>query len=151
MKKEFDLRLGGFTLIELLVTASIIGVLMIIGIISYQGGKRRARDARRRDDLLSIQQAMEQYLTIAESYPSGASCPSSGSTFATGGYTLLEKVPSDPTSSGSYDMTNCSADYYCFFAGLDDTTGGNCGGCTCGGDSCSFSAGTDKFCIKHLQ
>ena len=52
---------GGFTLIELLVVISIIGVLATIGMVSLNGARARARDARRRSDLRNIVLALEQY------------------------------------------------------------------------------------------
>jgi len=138
----------GFTLIELLVTASIIGVIMSFGILTYQGGKARARDARRRDDLLSIQQAMEQYFVVTGAYP--AVCPSAGSQFTGGGEAFLEQVPDDPDPTLDYIGT-CASDYYCYSANLEIVDSGNCGGCSCVGDSCSFVSGTTMFCVKHLQ
>lgn len=52
---------SGFTLIELLVVISIIGVLSAIGLSTFSGAQKKARDARRRADLKQIQNAMEQY------------------------------------------------------------------------------------------
>jgi len=49
----------GFTLIELLVVISIISILATIGIASYQGAQKNARDARRRNDVDVIAKSLE--------------------------------------------------------------------------------------------
>jgi len=141
----------GFTLVELLVTISIIAVLTSIGVVFYQNSKQKADDAKRRQDLLNIQEAFEQYYAAEGSYP--ASCPSVGSSLTTtGGDALLDMMPDDPNDSQNYG-TNCDSSYYCFSALLNDTDGGNCTGCSCSGDSCSFTTAADNthFCVKHKQ
>lgn len=141
----------GFTLIELLVSASILGVVMLTGIITYQNSKRTARDARRRDDLSAIREAMEQYYSVEGRYP--AACPAAGSTFSTtGGEVIFQSFPTDPRSGWTYSGT-CEISRYCFSAQMENTGSGNCSGCSClaGQDECSFSAGATRFCVKHAQ
>ncbi|MFH1561083.1 MAG: type II secretion system protein [Patescibacteria group bacterium] len=138
----------GFTLIELLVTTSIIGIIMSVGLVIYQGGKQKAKDARRREDLLTIQKAMEQYFVIEGDYPVG--CPVVGTSFSTTDDVLLDATPDDPDSPTKSYTGTCDPDYYCYSAELDDDTG-NCAGCSCAGDACSFADGTDSFCVKHMQ
>lgn len=51
----------GFTLIELLVVISIIGILAALGIVSYTGVQKQARDARRQSDLKQYQTLLGEY------------------------------------------------------------------------------------------
>ena len=53
----------GFTLIELLVAVTIIGVLTVLGTLSYQKTNQKARDGRRKADLEQIRTALEIYRT----------------------------------------------------------------------------------------
>lgn len=50
---------SGFTLIELLVVISIIVILSVIGLAVFSGVQKNARDARRREDIAAIAQALE--------------------------------------------------------------------------------------------
>lgn len=63
----------GFTLIELLVVIAIIGVLVTLAVISLQGARRNARDAKRISDIRQIQTALELYYNNNNNYPSAAS------------------------------------------------------------------------------
>ena len=47
----------GFTLIELLIVIVIIGILMSVLLVSYQGTRRTARDGKRKADLEQIRSA----------------------------------------------------------------------------------------------
>lgn len=72
---------NGFTLIELLVAISIIGILTALGISSFIGARRGARDARRLGDAKFIIGALEQYFQDNGTYiqTSGWACsPSNG-------------------------------------------------------------------------
>jgi len=137
----------GFTLIELLVTVSIIGIITVAGLVIYQSAGKSARDARRREDLQSIQKAMEQYFAVAEAYP--ATCPS-GASFSVGSTVLLEPVPVDPVAGTDYTGV-CATTHYCYSVELENTGAGNCGGCDCGADSCSFADGNNYYCVKHAN
>jgi prepilin-type N-terminal cleavage/methylation domain-containing protein len=59
-------RKSGFTLIELLVVIAIIGILASIVLVSVNGDRGKARDARRESDIHSIINALNLY----GSYPS---------------------------------------------------------------------------------
>ena len=59
----------GFTLIELLVVVSIIGVLATIVLGSLNDARSSARDARRQQDIRSIQNALEVYYLDNGEYP----------------------------------------------------------------------------------
>lgn len=51
----------GFTLIELIVSVTIIAVLTVVGMVSYTGTSKKARDSRRMADLEKIRIALEIY------------------------------------------------------------------------------------------
>lgn len=53
-----------FTLLEMLVVIGIIGVLIGVGTIAYSTAQRKARDAKRKQDLKNFQKAMEQCYAI---------------------------------------------------------------------------------------
>lgn len=59
----------GFTLIELMVAISIIAILSTIGIVSFTQAQRVSRDTKRKQDLRSIQSALELYRITNGSYP----------------------------------------------------------------------------------
>lgn len=59
----------GFTLIELLVVIAIIGILASIILTSLGSTQSKARDARRMEDISSIQKALALYLTTSGTYP----------------------------------------------------------------------------------
>lgn len=97
----------GFTLIELLVVISIIGILVAVGVTSYQRASQLSRDAKRKTDLEQLRQALETFRSENGSYPS----------VAQGGLDALDPdyitiVPTDPrdgvytyTPSGSPPIT----------------------------------------------
>lgn len=58
-----------FTLIELLVVISIIGLLSTLSIVSLNGARAKARDAKRMSDLKMISDAVERYNIDNGEYP----------------------------------------------------------------------------------
>ncbi|MBU0974752.1 prepilin-type N-terminal cleavage/methylation domain-containing protein [Patescibacteria group bacterium] len=68
----------GFTLIELLVVSTIIVILSAIGIVSFIGAGKGARDAKRKSDLETVRQALVLYRSDEGAYPIGGG--------GTGGY-----------------------------------------------------------------
>jgi len=68
----------GFTVVELMVVIAIIGVLAVMIIPNLSKFVIKARDARRKADLNSIQLALESYFEDNSFYPPGGitgSCP----------------------------------------------------------------------------
>lgn len=119
MKRKF-LSQKGFTLIEILVVIGILAILLGIVLVAVNPGKNTqdARNTKRRSDVLTILNAVNQYYVAVGSFPTGT--PAAGSAAieigsATGGTlpafcsalvpTYVAALPTDP-SSGSY--TDCT-------------------------------------------
>lgn len=132
----------GFTLLELLVVIGIIGILVALGTVAYSTTQISGRNARRKQDLVAIQNALEQYYSANSfSYPSG-SCKVA-STY------LKSSWPVDPADMTT-DYTGvgtCATTDYCICSAMEGTgtTTGN------SGDDCSWSTGKDYFCVANLQ
>lgn len=116
---------SGFTLIELLVVISIIGILAALATFSYTDSQRKARDTKRKSDLIAIQKALElakQDSAGNYSYPncylSGiitASCTVSADNTIKSGSTALaptyiKAVPKDPKTGLGYTYSTFLSD-----------------------------------------
>lgn len=98
-------RRQGFTMIELLVVISIIAVLSAIGVASFSGSQKRARDARRQADLEAVRSALELYRADnpVTGYPAGSGTNGTNARYTSlccgGGTALLNymnTLPQDP-------------------------------------------------------
>lgn len=107
----------GYTLLELLVVIAIIAIIATVGLVSFSGTQKKARDTKRRGDLRTISNALEQYYSICGNvYPT----PPAG--VATAIYTaitcpnpntaIMSTVPRDPNGTSSYTCTGCSGTAY---------------------------------------
>lgn len=114
----------GFTLIELLVVIAIIGLLSTLAVVSLNGARQKARDAKRKSDLNSIATAMEMYKANGtdDYYPVAGTCGNAG-IIASGsavcsttplvdssGFRFLEQIPGDPQGT-SYTYAGSNATY----------------------------------------
>ncbi len=74
------LKQRGFTLIELLVVIAIIGILSSVVVASLNSARKKARDARRVDDVKQVQLALELYFDAnSGKYPQALSAlPNAG-------------------------------------------------------------------------
>ena len=95
----------GFTLIELLVVIAIIGMLSSAVLASLNSARGKARDARRKEDLHQVQNALALYYNTNGAYPNCA--PWNYSTDATWNTTgclitalkpYMSVLPVDPTN-----------------------------------------------------
>lgn len=129
-----------FTLIELLVVISIIGTLIAIISVNFTTAQKQARDSRRKEDVSSIQTALEQHYAVNNSYPSA----DVSSAFEGGA------LPTDPKDETPYEYIWNVDDYaYCVCVLLETQTGnaGDPGTAT----SCTFVDDGDYLCIQNQQ
>lgn len=119
MQLKTDPRTKAFTLLELLIVISIISILAVLGLTSFVGAQKKARDARRKADLKSVQECMEQYYVISSyqyenlgtTWPTSFNCGSGGTMNA----------PSDPMNRSPNVYTiNSTATGYAITAKLED-------------------------------
>jgi prepilin-type N-terminal cleavage/methylation domain-containing protein len=134
----------GFTLLELLVVISIIGLLIAMIAVSFGTAQKKGRDAKRRADVKSLQNAFEQYYAANNSvYDSVANCSTMKSTtYLPGGQ------PVDPQTGSAYTCRSSST-AYCVCALLEDEDRGNATG-DAGSTTCSYGTG-DYYCLSQLQ
>lgn len=97
----------GFTLVELMIVISIIAVLATGGAAVYSNTQRQGRDAKRLNDLRTIEAALEQYELDQGFYPLPSVVPGQSLTNATGNPSVpsntriyLNQIPQDPTQAG---------------------------------------------------
>jgi prepilin-type N-terminal cleavage/methylation domain-containing protein len=121
MKK--NKKKSGFTLFELLVSISIIAVLTAVAVVSFGGLNIKTRDARRTSDLEKIRLTLEAARQIGNTYPSSLT--------SLVGSSLLDKVPTDPKTGGTYPYTATNYTYYlCAFVEDIGSTSSNVSGCS---------------------
>lgn len=133
-------KLFGFTLLELLVVIGIIGIIMALATVAYTTTQKSGRNSRRKQDLVAIQNALEQYYAANSfSYPA-ANC-SLASSF------MKSSWPVDPGDSSSYlGVTACTTTSYCICAVMEGTAlVGNSAA------NCDFSGSKTHYCVSQLQ
>ena len=127
---------------------SIIAILVALATTSYSAAQKKARDARREEDMSAIQKAAEQYYMLSSSnYPPQLVCSQGNAWVSASGQTVLEAFPKDPKTGGDY-IANCGGASYCVCAALENKTGNS------SGSGCTFTGvgGTGWwFCVKNQQ
>lgn len=131
----------GFTLIEILVAMTLVAILLSLGLVSYQGSKKAARDGKRKADLEQIRSALEIYRSDCKTYPQGAALnnPLTGVEAACSGNTYMAYVPADPGNCAYAYSSVATPNSYTICASLENggaavagCVAGSCGtGCTC--------------------
>lgn len=131
----------GFTLLELLIVIGIIGVLMALATVAYSTAQIGGRNARRKQDLVAIQNALEQYYSAnTYSYPN-VTCANASSY-------LKSAWPVDPNTSAAYSgVDSCTTSSYCICAAMEGAKGGNSAVLTCA----SWIKDGANYCVSNLQ
>lgn len=136
-----------FTLLELLIVIGIIGVLMALATVAYSSAQIGGRNARRKQDVIAIQNALEQYYSVnSYKYPSGPCTEAS---------TYLKSTwPTDPTSGLDYagvsDGNQCTATDYCICAVMEASGAGPSASGNSAAD-CDWAGGKTNYCVGNLQ
>jgi len=137
----------GFTLFELLVSISIIGILTALVSVSFSAAQKKARDARRLEDMNAIKIAAEQYYSLSGtySYPVNTSAPAS---WTANGQIVLELFPTDPKGVGwtAYSYPGTVTGGYCACAAVENTAAGNSTT-----NNCVWASSGAYFCVKNQQ
>ena len=141
----------GFTLIELMVSISIIAILTALATISFSSAQKKARDARRTQDMKSLQLAAEQYASSSNgTYPATTAVP-----WTIAGQPILEAMPFEPkTGDPAYVLSiGATPTTYCFCATMENASAGNA---TATGIGCSMATTATGntgpyFCVKNRQ
>ena len=135
-------KIRAFTLIELLVVVGIVAILATVGVVSFGKTRIKARDAKRKADLMQINKVLEIYLVEKEYLPRTLSYGEQGP----GGWDyssqdingnglffleflitegILCDIPLDPINNGTGDVccpglggAGYSYAYYCYPAGM---------------------------------
>ena len=129
-----------FTLLELLVVIGIIGIIMALATVAYSTTQKSGRNSRRKQDLVAMQNALEQYYA-ANSYVYPASNCTDASTY------LKSSWPVDPGDGSSYaGVSTCTTSTYCICATMEGTALiGNSAA------SCDFTGSKTHYCVSQLQ
>ncbi len=102
----------GFTLLEMLVVIGIVAILIGMGTVSYSTTQRKARDAKRKSDLKTIQNSLEQYYSVcAYQYPLNYGFLTTGSLLCDT-QTILSSAPKDPLGQPYQCVGTCNASGY---------------------------------------
>ena len=56
-----DMKRRGFTIVELIIVITIMGTLLILGVVNLRGSQANSRDAERRTDIETIATHMETF------------------------------------------------------------------------------------------
>lgn len=130
-----SLSKNSFTLIELLVVIAIIGLLSTVVLVSLQGVRARARDARRKSDLKQIRTALEEYYNDHNTYPPINNTDwvysTSQGEWIPGLGIYMNSIPVDPINNtpGPWNNTGNYSYAYGWHVGM--------GSCPAGGGDCS--------------
>ena len=121
-----------FTLMELMIVIAILGVLTTLMTGNFLTSIKRSRDAQRKNDLSTIQRALEMYYEDNKTYPIATGSPAGDVNF--GGKfchpdelpnlgcdikTYMQKMPNDPNSGKTYFYSSTSTNNYAIYACLE--------------------------------
>ena len=111
-------RTSGFTIIELLIVIVVIGIIASITVVSYNGVQARGQDARRKSDIVNLQDAIEIYKINNGTFPAVTPANTDGSGWEVS-YTNASFIPplvsSGIMSTQLLDPLNTSTYYYRYY------------------------------------
>lgn len=114
---------SGFTLLELLVVISIIGLLIAMGAASYATAQKKGRDARRKEDIRAIKNAVEQCYSVNNGSYNIYSTGNFTSNITCGGNTVMTNIKdpkSNSVTSYYYQVISSSTTNYNMCADLEE-------------------------------
>lgn len=97
----------GFTLIEVLIVIGILGVLASLVSGNLMNSMKRGRDAKRKEDLQQIKNALEMYYEDNKQYPGSLSFGNQ-LTHPKISKTYMQKIPKDPLAEYTYQYKSIS-------------------------------------------
>jgi prepilin-type N-terminal cleavage/methylation domain-containing protein len=115
MFRKFNKK--GFSLVELLVVITIIAILSVAAYTAVGGNTVKARNARRMQDLSTIQNALEIYNVTSNSYPTALADPPLTKQY-------ISNIPEDPLKKPYAYALGASNKTYVLSALLEDEAGG---------------------------
>lgn len=128
-------------MIELLVAASIIAILVTIGLVSYSSVNKRSRDAKRKSDLEQVRTALEMNRADNGVYPGTAGFGNLSSKLGSTLNAYIPALPDDPQASAKdYYYSQLSTTSYCICSDLETitTTDSDCPGGDINGSTCNY-------------
>lgn len=126
----------GFTIIELLVVIAIIAILSSVVLVSLNGTQAKARDARRMEDMSSLQKALQLYMIGNGHYPVQTSTttltgsdPVMTALIAAGAIGATPTDPASPVTEYSYVSNALGNEYWLGFCLETDSIARHTQGC----------------------
>lgn len=121
---------NAFTLMELMVVIAILGVLSTLMTGNFLTSIKRSRDAQRKNDLSTIQRALEMYYEDNKTYPTGEGATNGLINFGNAfchpdpdgctTKTYMQKMPNDPLANRRYQYFSDTGTNYRIYACMEN-------------------------------